>query len=154
MSGTTPFPNDLLDKEMPHLKDSEWRILCVIVRATSGWRRKDGERKRSDWLTHTQLKMRTGRSSAAVSTAVARLVRLGLIRVTDGSGKLLPTATIRRRHQGRLYFALGITTGSTSKSEIRKVRTTKDTQTKRINRTKKGWSRASTIACTPTNLRS
>jgi len=30
-TNTTPFPNYLLNEVMPTLKDTEWRLLCVIV---------------------------------------------------------------------------------------------------------------------------
>ncbi len=63
---TTPFPNHLLDNAMPRLRDTEWRLLCVLVRQTLGWQNKsEGGRKQRDWLTQAQLKKRTGRDSAA-----------------------------------------------------------------------------------------
>ena len=89
----TPFPNVLLDTVMPLLKDTEWRILCVIVRQTLGWLEgagnghKEGDRKSRDWLTHSQLKQRTGRNSAAICKAVHSLVRRGLIVVYDSNNQ-------------------------------------------------------------------
>jgi len=105
-SGTTPFPNVLLDKLMPRVRDVEWRILCVIVRQTFGWRSGDGQPKQTDWLSHSQLKRRTGRSSAAISPAIEFLCRNDLLEVEDGRGRPLKTAYERRRHRGRLYFRL------------------------------------------------
>jgi phage replication O-like protein O len=101
--GTTPFPNQLLDGAMPHLTDTEWRVLCVVVRQTFGWQ------KRSDWLSHAQLKRRTGRQSAAISRAIDRLVRAGLLTVTDRFGRPLGTSEMRRRSHDRLVFSLPLT---------------------------------------------
>jgi hypothetical protein len=105
--GTTPFPNFLLDGVMPTLRDTEWRVLCVVVRQTRGWRDpQTGRRKQSDWLTHRQLQRRTGRASAAVCRAIDSLVHLELIEVRDELGKMLPTADDRRRSGRRLYYRL------------------------------------------------
>lgn len=104
--GTTPVPNFLLDRVMPRLRDTEWRLLCVIVRQTSGWILKDGTRKQADWMSHFQLRRKTGRSSAAVSRAIALLVRAKLIIVRDSFGQPLMTAAERRRSHSRLSFSL------------------------------------------------
>lgn len=104
--GTTPVPNFLLDRVMPRLRDTEWRLLCVIVRSTSGWSLADGTRKKADWLSHFQLKRKTGRSSAAISKAIDVLVRFGLVVVRDLSGRPLPSARDRRQSHSRLSFSL------------------------------------------------
>ncbi len=104
---SAPFPNHLLDVEMPRLSDTEWRVLCVLVRQTLGWRDEvQGSRKLRDWLTHSQLKKRTGRESAAVSRAVQSLLTKRLIVVEDSEGKPLRTPQQRQRQLGRLYFRL------------------------------------------------
>lgn len=109
---------------MPALSDTEWRLLGVIVRQTLGWREKDGRdgnggpaRKGRDWLTHRQLKSRTGRASEAVSRAVDGLVRKGLILVTGMDGRPLLTPAERRRCQGALFFALAPPQGALSYPE-------------------------------------
>jgi len=85
--GTTPFPNFLLDHVMPTLKDTEWRLLCVIVRQTLGWQQQGGgPHKEWEWLTHRQLKARTGRASEALCKALDALVRKGLVEVWDEHG--------------------------------------------------------------------
>lgn len=104
--GTTPVPNFLLDRVMPRLRDTEWRLLCVIVRSTSGWSLADGTRKKADWLSHFQLKRKTGRSSAAISKAIDVLVRIGLIDVRDMSGRPLRSTRDRRLSHSRLSFSL------------------------------------------------
>ena len=94
-----------MDEEMPRLKDTEWRVLCVIVRQTLGWQSGRG-RKRRDWMSQKQLMARTGRNSAALSEAVDALTRRNLIECSDGEGKRLSTPANRRQHRGRVYFAL------------------------------------------------
>ena len=104
--GTTPFSNFLLDRAMPRLRDTEWRLICVIVRQTFGWSTGDGGRKQSDWLSHFQLKRRTGRSSSAVSRGIDVLVRSGLVIVRDSFGRPLRTARSRQLARCRLSFSL------------------------------------------------
>lgn len=138
--GTTPVPTGLIDKVMPQLRDTELRVLLVVVRQTLGWQvGKDPRlRKERDWLTQSQLMRRTGRASGAVARAVDALVRYGLIDVLDGTERLLHTPAERRRHLGRLYYRLHLTEstesprtgGAQTKSEHAKPHTTKDTQYK------------------------
>ena len=103
----TPFPSALIDQVMPRLKDTEWRLLCVIVRQTLGWKDKQtGARKTSDWLTQKQLIKRTGRSSEALSRALDSLVRQQIIEVRSSTGTLLSTTAQRRQTRGRIHYAL------------------------------------------------
>jgi hypothetical protein len=104
--GTTPFPNYLLDRVMPKLRDTEWRLLSIIVRQTLGWVDGHGKRKQADWLSHAQLKRKTGRSSTAISRAIEVLVWSKLVVVRDLSGRALTEATDRRRSRSRLSFSL------------------------------------------------
>jgi hypothetical protein len=106
--GTTPFPDWLLDKLMPRLRDVEWRLICVLVRQTLGWQSDNGRTKQSDWLSHSQLRRKTGRSSSAISQAIEFLCRNRLVEIDDGQGQPLRTAFERRRHRGRLYFRLKV----------------------------------------------
>ena len=104
---TTPFPNVLLDEVMPRLKDTPWRVLCVVVRQTLGWQSEaSGSRKERDWLTRSQLMARTGRNSEALSAAIDTLVRQGYIEVQDSKGQLLSTPQDRRKSRGRIYYGL------------------------------------------------
>src|ERR1051326_1992256 len=94
---STPFPSHLLDTVMPVLKDTEWRVLCVVVRATLGWTEgAGGQRKPQDWLTQSQLKERTGRASEAISHAIDTLVKKGLLEVHDEIGRMLASPQERR----------------------------------------------------------
>ena len=138
----TPLPNDFIDRIMPTLKDTEWRLLCVIARQTLGWRQGERERKERDWLTHSQLQERTGRASEALCRALDSLVRKGLVEAYDDRGTRLDTSAARRRSTGRLFYRLGTAAiapkeGASPKSEmhisesgIRKAKTTKETHTK------------------------
>ena len=130
--GSTPFPNALLDFWMPRLKDTEWRVLSVVVRQTMGWQSPvTGQRKTCDWLTQAQLKRRTGRHSAALSSAIRGLVALKLIEVRDASGELVSSPKARRLMRGRLFFSLR---GSLAKSEVQKANTTKRNSYKKERR--------------------
>ncbi len=96
---------------MPGLRDTELRVLLVVLRQTWGWQADRlsgvGRHKRRDWLSHRQLCKRTGRGSEAVSGAVASLSASGLIIVEDAAGNLLRTPEERRRCLSRLYFRPG-----------------------------------------------
>jgi len=119
---------------MPKLRDTEWRLLCVIIRQTFGWT-PGGVAKSADWLSHSQLRRRTGRAGAAISLAVDHLCGNGLITVTDRHGRLLATSSDRRRNHGRLYFCLnplllsGEVLPARMKRRIRKAKTTINNQT-------------------------
>ena len=120
-----PVPIFLVDEVMPRLKDTEWRVLMVVLRQTAGRqaepartvqgqqaakptnKSKQPPTKRRDWLSHSQLCRRTGRGSGAVSAAIASLTASGLIVVEDAAGMELATPEERRRCLGRLYFRLG-----------------------------------------------
>ena len=107
----TPLPNRFVDNVMPFVSDTAWRLLCVVTRQTLGWKQSNSpedcdERKTSDWLTHSQLIARTGRSSEAVSRALGDLVRAGLVEVHNEQGEPMLTAQARRRNGGRLYYRL------------------------------------------------
>lgn len=104
---TTPFPNYLLNEVMPTLKDTEWRLLCVVVRQTLGWMdATTGMRKSSDWMTRSQFIEKTGRNSEALSSALDSLIRQNLIEAQDGKGKSLRTPQERRQVRGRTYYSL------------------------------------------------
>ena len=144
-AGTTAIPNVFFDTFMTDLRDTEFRILLLIIRQTRG--RQDGSgRRERDWISHAWFKERTGRASASISQAIARLVDLRLIEVTTNMGQPLPSRQERRAWKGRLYFRLAREfdglfpqplrkpSGSTSLSEDRKAKLTKEIETKDINR--------------------
>jgi len=124
-----PVPTRLVDTVMPRLRDTELRVLLIVLRQTWGWKVDRGAAtdkaagirekatkkqvakrqvtKHRDWLSHRQLCRRAGRGSDAVSAAVASLTASGLIIVEDASGKPLTTPEERRRCLDRLYFRPG-----------------------------------------------
>ncbi|HEY0075471.1 MAG TPA: hypothetical protein VGB77_15340 [Abditibacteriaceae bacterium] len=116
--GTSPMPNFLLDEIMPTVSDTQWRLLCVIVRQTLGWQEEGTRnqphkqshqyktRKERDWLSHAQLKTRTGRHSAALCQAIEELVQRKLIEVQNEQGQPLMTSQQRRRARSRLFYRL------------------------------------------------
>jgi len=103
---TTPFPNALFER-MPKLRDTEWRVLCVIVRFTVGFVDPTTKRRKM-WaaISHNQFKRWTGRESAAISQAIDHLVRAHLILVADHTGRFLTTTYERRRIHQSLRFCL------------------------------------------------
>ena len=138
--GKTPVPNWLLDQAMPKLRDTELRVLLVVVRQTLGWQALNdpSRRKERDWLTQSHLMRRTGRASEALSRAVDGLVRGGLIDVLDREGVSLTTPAERRRHLGRLYYRLRPGTNALQdvsrrpKGEYAKPNITKESKYKNI----------------------
>jgi biotin operon repressor len=103
-----PMPSIYLDEIMPILSDTEWRLLCVVIRQTIGWvsPANFGERKERDWITQSQFREKTGKSRDSVSLAIASLVDQGLIIVEDRHGAPLPTPRSRQSNRDRLYFRL------------------------------------------------
>ncbi len=151
----TAIPNVLIDEVMPTLKDTEWRLLCVIARQTIGWVDGSGKRKQRDWMSQSQLISKTGRNSAALSAALDVLVREDLIECQSENGELLDMPEKRRRHRGRVYFSLSLERIQPSKSELQKANRTKEKENKRnslnieenkIVRLNSGWTPVSEIA--------
>jgi hypothetical protein len=72
----TRFHNYLLDVIMPELRPNSWKLLCFIVRKTTGWH-KDAEQ-----LSYSQLRNGTGiKSDPTLSAAIKDLVELGYITI-------------------------------------------------------------------------
>ena len=82
----TKTPNLVLDKLLPDLKDTELRILLVLIRATSGWNREGA----ALILSYRTLQTRTGRGSEAVSRALASLKAKRLIHTPTAQRKYAP----------------------------------------------------------------
>lgn len=98
-----PLPLFVVDEIMPGLRDTEWRILVVVLRQTLT----NGSDKAA-WLSHSELCARTGRASEAVSGAIDALVRARLLEVVNEWGVLRGSGSERRRERGRLYYRIGI----------------------------------------------
>ncbi|WP_309716526.1 hypothetical protein [Armatimonas sp.] len=109
LSPFVPVPAIYIDQVMPTLSDSEWRILCVIIRQTLGWVDEESTsgRKERDWITQSQFREKTGgKSRDSISLGIASLVKRGLIVVENREGKLLSTPKSRQTNRDRLYFRL------------------------------------------------
>jgi DNA-binding MarR family transcriptional regulator len=104
---TTPTPNWLYNGEMKKMSDVELRVVLVVTRATLGWiaDKETGMRKAEDWISHTELIKKTGKSSRAISNAVDSCVKHGWIETRDKKGFLLKTPDERRRR--RIFYRLG-----------------------------------------------
>lgn len=70
-AGWTKTPNRLLDQLLPTLRDTELRVLLVLLRHTVGWNRPD----RVVTMPYGLLISRTGRQSEAISKALRSLER-------------------------------------------------------------------------------
>ncbi len=73
--GWTRVPNYLLDRLLPNLKDSELRVLLVVLRQTYGWQQPN----RKVNLRYRYLIKKTGRQSEALARALRSLEERGLI---------------------------------------------------------------------------
>lgn len=106
---TTPTPNELYNGEMRKMSDAELRVVLLVTRATLGWEldNKTGMRKIEDWISHSQLVERTGKSSRAISYAVTSCVKNGWIETRDSDGNILKTPNDRRKYGRRIYYRLG-----------------------------------------------
>ena len=109
LSPFVPVPAIYIDQVMPTLSDSEWRVLCVIIRQTLGWVDEESAsgRKERDWITQSQFREKTGgKSRDSISLGIASLVKRGLILVENREGKPLSTPKSRQTNRDRLYFRL------------------------------------------------
>ncbi|MBK8875669.1 MAG: replication protein [Bacteroidetes bacterium] len=95
---TTPVPNVLFDLLLKDLKASELKILLVIIRQTLGWvdKKEIGGRKSRDWISTSQLERKTGLSRRAISSGLASLIEMGLIRLLQNDQDLL---SMKLRHE-------------------------------------------------------
>lgn len=69
----TQVPNQVLDEWMPHLSGNEFKIVCVIVRKTTGWH------KEWDSLSISLLSRLTGISESSVKECTKSLVDQGFV---------------------------------------------------------------------------
>jgi phage replication O-like protein O len=77
----TQTPNDLFDHWLPLLKESELKVILVIMRKTFGWH------KKKDKISISQLMEKTGLSRETVIIAAKSLENKGLV-IRKVSGKL------------------------------------------------------------------
>ena len=106
-SNTTSVPNVVFDLYLKDLNLAELKVLLVIIRQTLGWKDKQtkSERKECDWISGSQLSLKTGASKRAINTAIRILVEKNLIDVLDTDGKLLDSPD-KRKGKPKLFFRL------------------------------------------------
>ena len=104
---TTPVPNTVFDVYLKDLKLAELKVLLIIIRQTLGWEDKKtkSERKELDWISNSQLVIKTGNSARAINDAISVLTNRNLIEVFSQSGEFLDTPE-KRRGQQKLYYRL------------------------------------------------
>jgi phage replication O-like protein O len=101
----TQIPNTLFDKYLPQLKESELKVLLVVLRQTFGWiDTKTGNRKIRDRISRTQFIQKTGLSCKIVSKAIKSLVDKRLLTITDQIGNLLHTSE-ERKGKNYIFYA-------------------------------------------------
>jgi len=137
---TTQIPNNLFDEEMFRMKDTELRVVMLVLRKTLGWTEdKDtGMRKHEDWISSEQLIKLTGRKTTAVSQALRHCITNGWVEARNKNGELLDTPDKRLRvgRSGKIFYRLGGTfLGSpvkrVIKPEVKKLKEVKDKPLKR-----------------------
>lgn len=109
LPNTTQVPNIILDEWMPQLGDVEFRILMIVVRQTLGWVLDDasGRRKERDWISSSQLVLKSGKSRKHISKAVKALIEEHhLIEATNKNGELLDSAEKRGKSFGQIFYRL------------------------------------------------
>ena len=77
------IPNEIFDEILPHLMDSEVRIVTAMARKIYGFN------KQSDEISYSQFEKMTGYKRASIMRIVERLERKGVIfvkRVPGGCG--------------------------------------------------------------------
>jgi len=117
---TTPVPNFVLDCLLSELTSTELKVLLVIIRQTLGWADSRGKygRKEFDWISGSQLKVKTGCSERAITSAIGTLTRRELIRVQNDRGYHLPFPS-QRQGKVRLYFSLHPSAYSVEKWDVK-----------------------------------
>lgn len=102
---TTPVPNAVFDAHLKSLKLAELKVLLIIIRHTLGWedKRTKSERKELDWISNSQLALKTGCSLRAINEAIQSLVGQKLIEVLSYGGEILDTPE-KRRGQQKLFY--------------------------------------------------
>lgn len=108
---TTQIPHIIIREWMPRLKDVELRVLLVVADQTLGWIEdtETGRRKERDWISHYQLRKKTGRGDRAISGAVRVLVEVHrIIEAYSEAGELLDSAYKRCKLGSKIFYRLNL----------------------------------------------
>lgn len=108
---STQVPHLIIRDWMPRLKDVELRVLLVVTDQTLGWieDKATGRRKEKDWISHYQLREKTGRADRSISRAVKALIeKYHLIEAYNEAGVPLESAQERQKEGFRIYYRLDL----------------------------------------------
>lgn len=149
LPNTTQVPNVIFDTYLEQLKPTELKVLLIIIRQTLGWIQNENTKKRKekDWISTSQLRLKTGYSRKAISLAIDALCQKDLIEIFDRNGNPCFTP-LQRRGKTKLFYRL-VTKGNTppmksnvntcnslkscvetTEQDVYEIRTTKETHTK------------------------
>lgn len=94
---------------MAKMSDAELRVVMIVTRATFGWVMDDnsGMRKEEDWISHSQMVKKSGKSSRAISYAISSCVANNWIEARTAKGELLDTPEKRKSYGRKIYYRLG-----------------------------------------------
>jgi hypothetical protein len=88
--GFTMFNNYILDHIMPDLSANSWKVLCVAIRQTIGWRDEEAEsgRREMEVISYSQFRQMTGiGSDQTVARAIKECVDKGYMLRVPGEGQ-------------------------------------------------------------------
>jgi DNA-binding MarR family transcriptional regulator len=74
----TKVSNHLFDEIMPFLRDTELRVLLIVIRYTKGWM----VPREHVFLSYRMLSKKTGRQPVSIAKAIRELERKGLVERT------------------------------------------------------------------------
>lgn len=100
------IPNTLIDTHLTSLSEKELKLLLIIIRQTVGWKDKNGERKKRDYISHRYFISATGLSSKSVSTGISLLLDKNLISIENESGVELSSHKQRKGRFRKYYRCL------------------------------------------------
>lgn len=134
---TTGLHNALLDVVMPEFSSTAWKILCAIIRQTTGWERDE------IGMGYEALMRATGiRSKATIASGIAEIekYRYQLLAVTPGTQQY--TSTYRVNREVEIDWS-PVDFDTTSGSENEPLRSSKNELLKRASSSKNKLLRSS-----------
>ena len=143
---STQVPNEIFDRHLPYLNQTQLKVLLVVIRQTLGWiHPKTKQRKRKDWISISFFSKKTRLTHKSISMAIAALIYKELIVALDSKDQEL-THPKDRRGKKRIYYAYApLFRALKKKSCVNKLNdlsiyppNTKQTHTKRNTAPKKG----------------
>lgn len=105
----TRMPNILFDELLPYFKESELKVLLVILYQTRRWiDKRTGKPKEWDWISISFFAKKTGLSKRAIGNAIGSLTLKRCIRVKNQNGRLI-TTPVGRRNAKKLFYKATLT---------------------------------------------